>query len=154
MAKRFQFRLKAVQRVREQKRDQARRVVAARLRRVSRITQRITAYQHDLAEAMDRTRRSQEVAHPDLAMIRYCRTFIGAMHHAIEQAREQLRLEHEVLLDERRRLTDADREVKVLEKLCDRQWQRYRQAQQREERAESDEIALQVYGRRPRRIPA
>lgn len=154
MAKRFRFRLEAVQRVREQTRDEARRVVAARLRRVTRITERMAVYQHNLADAMERTRRSQEEPRPDLAMIRYCRTFIGAMHRALEQAREQLRLENEVLRDERRRLTEADREVKVLEKLRDRQWQRHREAEQREERAESDETALRVHGRRPQRIPA
>ena len=60
-----------------------------------------------------------------------------------ELVRQQARLDYE-----RARLTEVWKRLRVIEKLRDRQWERHLTGVAREERAVSDEAALQMYVRR------
>ena len=147
MAKRFRFRLEAVLKVRKRKRDEARRVVADRQRRISRIADQITACRNGIGEAVDESRRAQHAAAPDVTTLRRYRSYIGAMDRAIGNAEAEMDRQHERLRQEQRQLTLANKEVKAIEKLRERQLARHDEQQQRADRAESDEIALQLHRR-------
>jgi flagellar export protein FliJ len=147
MAKRFVFRLEAVQKVRQRKLDEARRVVADRQRRILRIRHRIDACRHGIAIAVGDSRAAQREGRPDVIEIRRYRSYMGAMHRAIADAELEMAQEKERLRAEQEQLSDANKEVKAIEKLRERQWERHCQEQNRADRVESDEIALQLYRR-------
>ena len=147
MAKRFRFRLQAVLQVRKRKLDEARRVVADRYRRIGRIKNRIAVCRNGIAEAESQSRVAQGVAAPDVSMLRRYRSYVGAMHRGIADAESEMHREHEQLRPEQQQLARANQEVKAIEKLRERQWARHREAEVRAERAENDEIALQLHRR-------
>ncbi len=147
MAKRFVFRLDAVHKVRQRKLDEARRVVAERQRRIVQIQQRIDACRRGIAATEGDSRHAQREGRPDLVMIRRYRSYIGAMHRGIADAEIALGEERRQLRAEQEALAHANKEVKVIEKLRERQWERHRRGEARAERIESDEIALQRHRR-------
>jgi flagellar FliJ protein len=147
MAKRFVFRLEPVLKIRQRKLDEARRVVARRLRRIARIRDRIAAAHAGIADAVEQSRDAQRQGAPDVEMLRRFRAYIGSMHRAIAEGEAETARERDALQAEQEALTRANREVKALEKLRERQWERHRQDLARTERLENDEVALQTYRR-------
>lgn len=152
MAKRFRFRLEAVLKVRKRKRDEARRIVADRQRRMARIAERITACRNGIGEAVDESRRVQHATAPDVTTLRRYRSYIAAMHRAIGDAEVEMSHQRNRLQEEQRQLARTNRDVKAIEKLRERQLARHREQEERADRAEGDEISLQLHRRA--RIPA
>jgi len=143
MAKRFVFRLEAVLKIRQRKLDEARRVVAQRLRGITRIRDRIAACHAGIAQAVEQSRDAQNQGAPDVEMLRRFRVYIGSMNRAIAEGEAEVAREREALRVEQEALTCAHRELKALEKLRERQWERHQQETARAERLENDEIGLQ-----------
>ncbi|UCG16766.1 MAG: flagellar export protein FliJ [Phycisphaerales bacterium] len=147
MAKRFQFRLEAVLKVRKRKRDEARRIVADRQRRIGRIAERITACRNGIGEAVEESRRVQHATAPDVTALRRYRSYIAAMDRAIGDAEIAMSGERDRLREEQRQLARANKEVKAIEKLRERQLARHCEQERRADRAEGDEISLQLHRR-------
>lgn len=147
MARRFQFRLAAVLKVRRHRLDEARRVVADRQRHIARIREQIHACQDGIVGALGQSREVQSASTPDIVTLRRCRSYVGAMEQAIAAAQVRMAREEEQLRQEQGRLAQANKEVKIIEKLRERQWSRHQEEHQREERIENDEISLQLHRR-------
>lgn len=145
MAKRFVFRLETVRRLRKQKEDDCRRIVAQRLRLIGRVRQRISDLNAQLRDQHECVRRlSQEsgTGQPlSIPSVRSHHDYATHLHAGIEEAHRELSECEEELQKEQQSLAEASRQVKVLDKLEERQRARHSLSLQRAERTESDEIA-------------
>jgi len=155
MAKRFRFRLEVVLKLRKQKQDECRRVVAARLRQIAAVQTRIDRMSEDLDHQRVVQRRlvgpqaagadsvDGRPALLDLTGIRRHRHYVTRLLQNIAAAERQLAELRTELRREQAALEEASREVKVIEKLEEKQRQRHNLVLARAERAEADEIGAQ-----------
>lgn len=154
MAKRFQFRLETVAKLRRRRQDECRRVVAERVRQITAQQARIDG----LGGQLDQTRGSlRGLAAPgdesaqvglDLTGLRRHRHYANCLQQWIADAGQALVELNGHLATEQSALAQAAREVKALEKLEQKQRARYELTLARAERAEADETAAQLFRRR------
>lgn len=150
MARRFRFKLEVVERLRRQRVDAQRRMVATKLRALARMEDRMAQLNQQLRETVEQTRWAQQRPSLDLVSLRGQQYFKARLHREIMQADlERVDVLAE-LQQERTRLSDASKQLKVIEKLRERQWRRHKEAVRRENQAESDEAATQMFLRRQR----
>ena len=147
MAKRFVFRLETVERLRRQARDEQRRAVSDAVRAVAGTQVRIDTLTEQLRQTVELTRGERQVEQLDVAALRGNQFYRNWLHRRILESNRDLAVRESQLDAERAKLGAASAKLKVLEKLHERRWQRYRQDVAREEQAFSDEIALQRYAR-------
>jgi flagellar export protein FliJ len=149
----FHFRLQTLLRLRIAERDQRRADLAKAIRAEEVLRaeeQRVLAEQAAVAE------RSQALKSPGAADVDSLMTthrygvVLLAQRKQIASQLAQVQAE-----SERRRLAvvEADRQVRVLEMLRDRQFAAYRQAEEREEIKQFDEIAIMAARRRQEAVP-
>lgn len=142
MAK-FQFRMTSLLRVRESLRDQRRGELAAAFRADEVLQQRLQHVRQELTWLLEQCRRAAGPGTVDVDRLiesqRYDLT-LRAMQKQIEDQRRALAAEIE-----RRRgaLVEADREVRTLEKLRDRQREQYALDEGRRDVKRLDEVAQQ-----------
>ncbi len=151
MARRFRFRLEAVQRIRTDDRDRRRRGVAEAVRAIRSVQQRIDDCNEQLRASVDRTSDLQRSQRIDMPLLRSQRYYAGYLHGQLLLAGGELDTRQEELDARRCELAEATKRLRVVEKLRDRQWERHRQQLAREEQADADESALQKYIRRAQR---
>ncbi len=147
MAKRFRFRLEAVQRVRTQKRDAQRREVAAAAQRATDVEQRLGQLGDTLRATLDGSRSRRCAERLDVAVLSGDQQQREFLHRAILACQEELRQRQQELKAERVKLADTSKRLKVIETLREKQWRRHREEANREEQAEGDEVAVQRYVR-------
>lgn len=150
MARRFQFRLEVVRRLRESQRDGQRRLLADRAAAVRDAQSRITGLHGRVEEDVRASRAAQRTRRLDADTLRVRLLHRGWLHRKIDEAAAVLSDAQAALTDQRTRLVEADRRLKTLEKLRDRQLGRHRTQEARRERAASDETALLLHLRRGR----
>lgn len=138
----FRFRLASLMRLRESERDERREALAQAYRADQMLQQQQEAVQNDLRENQ---RQVQECAAPGpisverlLGRHRY-ELILQAQLRQLQRQRQTIAAEIE---RRRQALVEADRELKILEKLRERHFQEYLFQQQKLELRELDEIAL------------
>ena len=139
MAK-YQFRLATLQRLRETHRDELRTQLAEAYHAEQLLQQRVAAIHDEEAQLREANRRSLADGKADVNRLldgqRYAATLKGQLATLAEQ--------HKMLAGEiekrRQAVVEADKQVKVLEKLHDRQLASYRREQLLAEAKELDEI--------------
>lgn len=139
------FRLTAVLKLREQTRDERRRDLAQAFEAERILQSRLSAIQAELAELRDRTRDSSGHGTLDIESLLNARRYQMIIKSQISEVETQLR---QVLAEvERRRaaLVEADRDVKTLEKLQDRQAQQLAAAEMKREAKQLDEAAVRGF---------
>jgi len=145
MARKFKFRLEVVERVRRQARDERRRIVADAVRAVRRMEAHTEAVATQLRRSVEETAATQRADSIDVALVRtqeYHRTWL---HRQLAGAREELAQRQKTLASKRHDLAEATKQLRVIEKLRERQWQRHLTEVKREEQTISDEIAITRY---------
>jgi len=146
VAKRFQFRLQTVLRVRElRERDAKRRVAETRaeLARIDQLDRQTADEIRAQQEALRRLQAGAALSPPELSR---GRAWIAHLQRTLAQrqlARAGLLRELEQRLAEWRA---ARQQLRILEKLRERRWAEYVHDRQRAEQAESDELAQQLHG--------
>ncbi len=148
MAGRFRFRLETVERIRRREQDERRRGVALAIQEVQRVKERIGVLTQQLANSIDLKRGLQRAEHVDMRSLRGHQFHLGDLHRRILESGEQLTQRRSVVDQERAKLAEASKRLKVIEKLREKQWNRHVMALRREEQAAMDEAALQKYVRR------
>jgi len=147
---RFKFRLDSLLRLREATRDQRRRHLGEALSAEAILRQRRLALEKniDLARGEARQATAPGPLNVDelLSAQRYELTLRGQLA-LLEQQASQLETE---IAARRQALVEADREVRVLEKLRERHLDRFRMEQTRAAAKQMDEIALEANYRRRR----
>jgi flagellar export protein FliJ len=151
MARRFPFRLKTVQRLREQARDAQRRVVAEKVRQVGTVEQHIAAFTGELDRAVGESRDSQAAARIDIAAVRDQHRYRGWLRRRMGDSFADWEVKQRELFAEQAGLIEASKRLRVIEKLRDRQWREYQAEVRREEQAATDEAAASQFLRCERR---
>lgn len=150
MPGRFRFRLEVVRRVRRQAQDEQRRVVADVVQAVAAAEQRVAGMTQALAETIEHKRGVQQAARLDVASLRGHQFYKGWLQRRILESHAELSRRRVDLDRARARLGEVTRQLKVIEKLREKQWVRHQAAVMREEQAAFDELALQAHLRRER----
>ncbi len=152
MAKRFRFRLEVVRKLRKRAEDQQRRVVAERFRQVNAVREQIDGLTALLEGEHASIRQSVSGGREgcnrlDMDDLRRHHVHISQLHRSLAAARGELTRLRGELEEEQGRLAEASKQVKVLDKLEERQRARYDTALKRAELADADEVAAQFVRR-------
>ena len=147
MAKRFEFRLEVVQRVRQRAVDAQRRVVADSIRSVADEESRLRDISAQLRDLSMETRVTKQSESPDVASLRSQQYYHGWLADQSLKIQGELGRRRTESAIERRKLAEQSKRLQVIEKLRERQWQRFRRDQERREQGQLDEAALQGYFR-------
>lgn len=145
MARRFRFRLDTVERVRRSLRDAQQRVVAEAARAVAAARSRETSWTNDLQGSFAGSRMVQCAARIDMSCLLTHQLHRGWLRRTIESAGAEVLEKLHKFEEERIKLADASKHLKVIEKLRERQWQRHVQEIKREEQATNDEAAVHMF---------
>ncbi|MBN1345966.1 MAG: flagellar export protein FliJ [Phycisphaerae bacterium] len=145
MARRFKFRLETVLKIRKQREDAAKRVVAERLRQVAAVQDETAALQRQMDQEIAGFRQSHSAGRIDITVTRRHRHWLIHLDQGILMAHGRLAELHRALAGDRAILTEARKQVRILEKLEERQRERYRQELTRDEARENDEIGNALY---------
>ncbi len=145
MAKRFRFRLAPVLRLRQQKADQAKRVVAERLRRIVQVRREIGILQDRIGQQVSAMRAGPATGLLNVGEVARHRHWLTHLQRGLLEATAGVRQLEAQLAQERAALTEATKEVRIMETLKDRQQTRYYYELSRQETAEADELSTQRY---------
>lgn len=146
MARRFEFRLDTVLRVRRLRAEEAQRRVTAQLVRIARLEELDGELQAELLRRQDALRAgARDVVQPlELARTRAWMAHLRAERTRNAAARAELRREL-AGLQEQMRAARVDQ--RVIEKLREHRFDEYRKAHALREQSESDELARQLHQR-------
>jgi flagellar FliJ protein len=145
MARRFEFRLQTLLRVRELREREAKRKVAAKSAEIARLDQLNAESQAEISGQLERLGAAQRSGVLDLTRLQRGHTWIAHLRRTIAVRSQQ----KAGLLEQLRELQDALREARtqtrIIEKLRERRWEAYRRDRSRAEQAELDEVARQLH---------
>lgn len=147
MARRFQFRLETVLRLRREREQTQQRVVAERVRALGTAQGRLRAAGEQLIEAVAAARGDRGDGRLDVTQLARQRFWIGHLQRILT---EEEQASHEIahrLAAERRRLAELARDRRAIELLRERQERRHRDEIARAERIELDEVATVTWRR-------
>lgn len=148
MARRFRFRLDTVERLRRQVRDVQQRVVADAVQAVARVDIRKTRWINDLMGVLESGREVRRQGPMDVGSLRRHQLYRVWLHRMLDVTATELLDRNRELDDERSKLAEASKQLKVIEKLREKRWHRYQVEVKREEQSASDEAAVQMFSRR------
>lgn len=140
MAKRYTFRLETLLRLRQQREDEQKRVVAARLREIRTLRQRRHSLETEITRQTSALRQSLTEANPEMHLMKLGRHWVIRLRRGVLDADAEIAAQRAQLAQERIGLTEARRDAKVLEKLKERRHAAYRADLDRREQAELDEM--------------
>lgn len=152
MAKRFRFRLETVLKIRKQREDEAKRVVAERLRRIADVGNDIDSMRSQISSEIKSFRQSHASGRIDTARISNHRHWLIHLDQNVLASKSHLGELEAELAQERVALGEARKQVRVLEKLEERQRARHAKELNRAEALESDEIGNNLYLRQRRAV--
>lgn len=141
MAKQFVFRFETMLKIRRQREDHHKRVVGQRLRQVGEARQHLESLQHQIQAEVDAMRRVQQPGTIDMQQAVRHRHWLGHLHKGALEMQARIQFLETRLAQERATLAEAAKQRKILEKLRERQADRHRQAVDRREMLELDEMA-------------
>lgn len=142
---RFRFRLAALRRLREIRRDELQARLAEAIRAQELLDQQATRLGEQLTALLETQRQQLASRSPNVNRLLEAQRYalaLQAMQRTLEQQRGQLAQEAEA---RRRAVVEADREVRVLDRLADKQLAAHRRAEQSAEQRILDEIGGQRY---------
>lgn len=147
MAKKYTFRLQTVLRLRKTTEDECRRRVAVCLREIALAESDVRRLDEQFGWEVSRSRDDQQSSEMDVTIVRQRRSYMGYLQRRHYEIEEHIRVLRKKLQENQGALAHASKEVKALEKLRDRQWDRQRELERRAEQAEEDEIGQQMFMR-------
>lgn len=147
MAAMFRFRLETVLKVRKQEQETHRRAVAEAVRAVGQAEERISRLSQELRSTFEQRREAQQAACIDVSSLRGHQIYQGWLQRRILESGVELGERERLLAEQRARLADASKRLKVIEKLRERQWTKHQVKLRREEQAGQDETAAQIHMR-------
>ncbi len=140
MAKRFQFRFETILKLRRQREDEHKRIVADRLRQIAQVQDQLASLERQIEQETQAIRRSTSGGTIDLQQTVRHRHWLGHLHKSSLEAQARLRFLEARLAQERTQLAEAVKQRRVIEKLKERQSSAHIKAQERRETLELDEL--------------
>ncbi len=148
MAKRFNFRLEAVMKLRKQKEDENKRAVAQRVREMTTQQDHLMTLNEHIACEIRRARDNALHAHLDAPDLSKRRFWISHLQRGVLEAESRVRDLEKKLAADRTVLVAASREYRVIETLRDKRLQAHNREQERLETIEAGEMAVSLFVRR------
>ncbi len=142
MAKTFTFRFETMLKIRRQREDHHRRIVANRLREIQTIVDQLGALDRQIEETTQLMRFSQAEGTVDIQNIVRSRHWMGHLQRNVLELQASRRGHEAKLAQERAALGEAAKQRRVLEKLKERQRARYLEEMDRREMREADEMSV------------
>jgi flagellar export protein FliJ len=144
MAKRFNFRLAPLLKIREAKKKDAQRLLGKRMGELRLLQDRLQSLKEAQSGAFDR-RRAQQGQPVDIEMWRSVERFLASVERRIDETGTEILKAQELVDEARNALTKAHREHLTLERLRDIRKEQYDLEVARDEQRQSDELALLRY---------
>jgi flagellar protein FliJ len=146
----YKFRLATLLRLREAHRDERRVKLAEAQQAEEIVTKRLATIQNDLQAQNERCQRELRPGQIDVDRLMEFQRYELILKAERQAATEQRNIVSTEVERRREALVSADREVRVLEKLRERQLERHREVEQREETKILDEVGTQGRWRKER----
>ena len=146
---RFAFRLNSLLHVRQAERDQRQSLLAAALAEERQLQARRAVLEGDLRAQLGRARAVIGPGALDVAGLESAHRYASNLRAQLAALAEGEQALSQEINHRRQAVVEADREVRVLEKLRERQQQQHRTEQARAESKQLDEIAARTTGCRP-----
>jgi len=134
------FRFETLLKLRKQREDEAKRIVAERLNRIRALEERQEAIQQRITTEVNQVRDELQVYKLDTDQIRLGRHWITRMRQGLLQAEAEMRTQQAILSAERRKLAEATTERKILARLKEQRMEKTLTEQRRREQADMDEL--------------
>ena len=150
MAKRFNFRLETVLKLRKKNEEEKQRALAERLREMSTLQDHLMGLNSQIASERRVAGSFAVHAHLDVPAMSRRRFWVSHLQRGLLETESKIRKLEESVVEERKALAEAAREFKIIETLRSKQRQEHDQVQERQETIEADEIALQYHTYRQR----
>ena len=147
MAKRYTFRFETLLRVRKQREEEEKRVVASRLREIRQLEQRQEALVNRINEHTDLARQAMRNQMLDLEHLKLGRSWVVRLRRGVLETQAEITKNRAILAQERSRLAEAAKQRKVLDKLKEKRRERFLFEEARREQAEYDEMNVQRFAR-------
>ncbi len=145
MAKRFNFKLETFLKLRRQKEDDKKRVVAGRLREMSKLQDHVMSLNEQIASEIRKTRDNAVHAHIDVPEMSRRRFWTSHLQRGVLETEHRIGKLEQQLARDRQALAEAAKEYQVIEKLREREWQKYSEQLERLETLQADEMAINRY---------
>ena len=140
MERRFTFRFGPLLRLRQQREDEQKRIVASRLGEIRRLEERQRTLLGRISQQTDLTRDALRGKEVDLDHLKLSRHWIIRLRRGVLETEAEIATHKALLAQERLKLLEAAKETKVLSRLKERRWERFLAEQERRERVELDEM--------------
>ena len=141
MAKRFIFRFDTLLKIRRQREEHEQRVVARRLLQIDSVQRQISAIERQIQEETASLRATHQPGPIDLQRAMRYRRWLSRLHKGALEGEARMRFLEARLAQERVALLEATRQRRVLEKLRERQLEKYSRQQEQIEAKEADDMA-------------
>lgn len=145
MAMKNRFRLNTVLKLRKQREDEHRRIVAVRLREIMRTQERIMTLSNQVEKEIDAMRGGRQGGMLDVTQIARHRHWLTHLQRGILETEAQLRAIQAKLSQERAELVSASCDRKALDTLKERHVAKIRIQAEKRRRQEEDETALRPF---------
>lgn len=140
MAQRYKFRLETLLRLRQQREDEKKRVVASRLRKIRTLEQHKQALETRIAQQAEVIRDLLVQERMDVDELKAGRHWMIRLRRGVLEADGALASNRAILAQERADLANARKETKVLERLKERQQEAFVAEIERQDRIEADDL--------------
>ena len=149
MAKRFVFRYETLLKIRLQREDQHKRIVAERVRQIVAARDRLASLHQQISDEQSAIRTGQAPGTVDIQQIVRHRHWLGHLHRNVLDTVGSIRGLEGRLAQERATLAEAVKQRKILDKLKERRLERHLRDEQRQETIAADDLTTvrYVYGR-------
>jgi flagellar export protein FliJ len=140
MAKRYAFRLETLLRLRQQREDEQKRVVASRLRKIKSIEQQKQVLQVRITEQVDSMRGLLTRGQMDIDQLKAGRHWMVRLRRGVLEADGAIVANRSMLAQERVHLANVRKDTKILERLKEKQREAFLAEIERQDRIESDDM--------------
>jgi flagellar FliJ protein len=147
---RFDFPLEGILRQRKGVEQERMREMAMAQAQMNRLKEELQALDRSAQEATAELRRDRLIGPLDMGFIAAHRRFTASIQRKAMGLVQRMALAQREINEKRNALAQAAKERKIIEKLKEKQLERWREAQARKEMAEMDEIGMQISYRQGR----
>jgi len=150
--KKFKFRLQPVLKLRQQLEDQKKRVVGSLQTEIARQQQEALDMADQVKQQGQLLKQQFIQGKVDVRWISYYQSYVGTMYRSIAQKIDHVKETQTKLSGARAQLAQAAKETKILEKLKEKQNQRFGDHIHRLEKYQMDEMSTQIFYRNQKKL--
>ncbi len=147
MAGRFNFRFETLLRLRQQKEDLQKRVVAVRMRQIQQLQDRHGLLTERIGQHGDSIREHLRQGQVDVDALRWARHWLVRLRQGVLETDAEIATHRAILAQERAALVESRKEAMVMSRLRERQKESYVAQLERDEQMETDDLNTMRFAR-------